>query len=566
MKISTLLLLWIPVISLPAQIDGLQLITGSDKLAKMEFAYSTTRAGKEYVKYMLRVSEYESVLFDIGVETDAPLKSGPMPSSAIRCDVEAWNHLGTSGREDILDGKRPVVLLIPAGVEGYRVATVFATEQVRRAGEVYAFRNPDLEFVFDASRNNLKTGEGLSLSLEASKTQGSCPLYIFRKHSRIQPGIFKDLVWSPQLGVVRENYAGEEGAYSLLRVGGKSQAEYLAVLCPPVLPVVATSTDVMGSPPSSSVRPEGLTPGAFRQHIVVRGETFFGIARQYQVLPGELMDLNPAVDPNKMALGSLIRIPNTGNRPSMPSGTYVLREGDLPVEIANRHGISLENLLAWNPNLTIKIAGDYIFVTNPNPSLDEIQGLRTKGNGSQVMPPSTTRLWESTDGRHLVKAGETVASLAQAYGFTEERFRQMNRLAAKDEVKEGQILFTQSGQLPASPEPSPQQTPAVPGAPAPQSIPTMPAEPSPAPLTPYFDIQDGKIKALFPEPEVIGGGEEASRPAKGASSRREIYIVQQDDTLSAIARRFNVTEERLRALNKLSPGEILLPRQRLFLD
>ncbi|MEY4029841.1 MAG: LysM domain, partial [Bacteroidota bacterium] len=50
------------------------------------------------------------------------------------------------------------------------------------------------------------------------------------------------------------------------------------------------------------------------------------------------------------------------------------------------------------------------------------------------------------------------------------------------------------------------------------------------------------------------------------SSQREIYIVQQGDTVSGIAIKFNLSETKLRQLNKLAEGEVVLPRQRIFLN
>ena len=85
-------------------------------------------------------------------------------------------------------------------------------------------------------------------------------------------------------------------------------------------------------------------------------------------------------------------------------------------------------------------------------------------------------------------------------------------------------------------------------------------------VTPYFDIQNGKITSLFSEPEIISAGDENQKTVKGSSSQREIYIVQQGDTVNGIAIKFNLTEAKLRQLNKLAEGEVVLPRQRIFLN
>jgi LysM repeat protein len=307
-----------------------------------------------------------------------------------------------------------------------------------------------------------------------------------------------------------------------------------------------------------------------KTHVVEQGETFFGIAKIYQVLPGDLMDFNPTIDPNKMNIGLVINIP-TGTKPGViPEGMYVMQENDNREKISQLFGITHLDINNWNPDFDKKVVGDLVFVKSP-PKSEVFEGVRTKGANLTVdnKPKTTlkTQWWETTDGKHIVKANETIAMLSTAYGFTEERFRQMNGLSPNEKVKEGQILITLvcPVQVKVTESPSriaPENTRSDKGG-LPESKQTAVKQEE---VTPYFDIQNGKITSLFSEPEIITTEDENQKTVKGSSSQREIYIVQQGDTVNTIATKFNISEIKIRQLNKLAEGELVLPRQRIFLN
>jgi LysM repeat protein len=143
----------------------------------------------------------------------------------------------------------------------------------------------------------------------------------------------------------------------------------------------------------------------------------------------------------------------------------------------------------------------------------------------------------------------------------------MNGLSSNEKIKEGQILTTLACpvQVKMTENPariSPENTKMDKGG----VTETKQAGAKQEEVTPYFDIQNGKITSLFSEPEIISTEVENQKTVKGSSSQREIYIVQQGDTVNGIAIKFNLSETKLRQLNKLAEGEVVLPRQRIFLN
>ena len=271
-----------------------------------------------------------------------------------------------------------------------------------------------------------------------------------------------------------------------------------------------------------------------------------------------------------MNIGLIINIPPVKKPGVIPEGMYVMQEGDSKEKISQLFGVTHLDINNWNPDFDKKVVGDLIFVKSPSKDTD-LEGVRTKGANITVenKPKNIvkTQWWETTDGKHIVKANESIAMLSAAYGFTEERFRQMNGLNPNEKIKEGQILITlvcpvQDKVMENHAKITPENTKTDKGG-LPETKQTGIKQEE---VTPYFDIQNGKITSLFSEPEIISAGDENQKTVKGSSSQREIYIVQQGDTVNGIAIKFNLTEAKLRQLNKLAEGEVVLPRQRIFLN
>jgi len=517
------------------------------------------------VKYLFKVSNDETIIFDIGVESDAEIQL-EKPKNAIICHPSTWNNLDAPIKESIISGNQSVHLVLPIGLNQYRITPVYAVEWIKTLGNKCEFRSTDMEFILDINREVILSSSNNLIQKLSEEKVGQCKIFTLRKNSKIQTTLYKDVTWSPKLGVIKETFSENQGEYALLRVQGISVAEYMNKQCAQniALNQKEVTQDVLRTKGSEEKSYSGKT------HVVQQGETFFGIAKIYQILPGVLMDFNPSVDPNKMNIGLVINIPPAAKANVIAEGMYVMQDGDTKEKISQLFGVTHLDLNNWNPDFDKKVVGDIIFVKPPYKGTD-VEGVRTKGANVAVdNKPNTilkTQWWETTDGKHIVKANESIAMLSAAYGFTEERFRQMNGLSPNEKIKEGQILITlvcpvqvKVTENPAKITPENIKTDKG-GTPETRQVGVKQEE-----VTPYFDIQNGKITSLFSEPEIISTDVENQKTVKGSSSQREIYIVQQGDTVNGIAIKFNLSETKLRQLNKLAEGEVVLPRQRIFLN
>ena len=155
---------------------------------------------------------------------------------------------------------------------------------------------------------------------------------------------------------------------------------------PPDLDAVATATLPAELPEPIIIGGGAVLPGGGATYVIRSGDTFSSIASAYDVTVEELVAANPGVDPTGLHAGDVIRLPEAAdttqpppeeepttapepapteepaptstpepaptNTPSALGQTYIVKEGDIPVNIAAQFGITVEALFAANPGVT----------------------------------------------------------------------------------------------------------------------------------------------------------------------------------------------------------------------
>jgi len=85
-------------------------------------------------------------------------------------------------------------------------------------------------------------------------------------------------------------------------------------------------------------------------YVVRPGDTFFSIARQFGVSLDALVQANPQIpDPSQIRPGQIVCIPQV----TCPTGTfaYIVQPGDTMFSIAQKFGVSLQALIDANPQI-----------------------------------------------------------------------------------------------------------------------------------------------------------------------------------------------------------------------
>ncbi len=140
-------------------------------------------------------------------------------------------------------------------------------------------------------------------------------------------------------------------------------------------------------PTSQRVTQTQLPPACDGFLYVVRaGDTLFNLAQRFGVSLDDLIRANPQLtDPSRLQVGQTICIPRQPGPPECPNGIlYQIRAGDTLFALAQRFGVTVAEILAANPLITdpnqLRV-GQIICIPRPAPAVPFCVLLLTPATG-----------------------------------------------------------------------------------------------------------------------------------------------------------------------------------------
>ena len=128
-----------------------------------------------------------------------------------------------------------------------------------------------------------------------------------------------------------------------------------------------------------------------KEYVVAKGDSYYSIAKKFNLKIKEVEAANPGVTPTKLKVGQKLQIPAGGASASTTSNstatsdgsdTYVVKSGDSLTKIAKDHGITVKALRTANDLKTDKIkVGEKLKVPSKAAPVD---------NSAPVTPASIT--------------------------------------------------------------------------------------------------------------------------------------------------------------------------------
>ena len=105
--------------------------------------------------------------------------------------------------------------------------------------------------------------------------------------------------------------------------------------------------DVVPLVPEPSAGPEVPVATGQSEYVVVKGDNYTAIARKHGVTIAAMKEANPAVDPNRIAIGQVLVIPAPAPKPAEPtvpegSTHYEVKAGDNLFNIAKSHNTTVK--------------------------------------------------------------------------------------------------------------------------------------------------------------------------------------------------------------------------------
>ena len=172
-------------------------------------------------------------------------------------------------------------------------------------------------------------------------------------------------------------------------------------------------------------RNEESSHGSVKYYVVRSGDTLSKIASRFGTTTQELVKLNDISNPNLIYVGEILKIPvinsvKSGASSKQYQSTYVVQNGDTLSKIASRFNTTVQYLARING------------IKNPN-LIYTGQVLKIESSGSSVQGSSTTSTY-------VVRAGDTLSSIALRFDTTVNNLIDLNDIANPNLIYVGQVL------------------------------------------------------------------------------------------------------------------------------
>ncbi|WP_089604461.1 LysM peptidoglycan-binding domain-containing protein [Acinetobacter piscicola] len=169
---------------------------------------------------------------------------------------------------------------------------------------------------------------------------------------------------------------------------------------------------------------------------VQSGDTLSSIASQSKMTLSELAELNNLAKSKGLMAGQVIKIPAGSSTPD----TYTVQSGDSLIAVANKYNLQVSQIADLNnlqSNSGLLVGQKLKLTGTPEPTVKERSNTKnddkSEGSGKDI---------------HVVKSGETMASIARKYKLQLSFLSELNGLSRNEALQVGQRLKV-DGELPS---------------------------------------------------------------------------------------------------------------------
>lgn len=437
MKYRLLLLLIAAITASSLRAANLFILYDDACMDRLEYAYANSPDSEPYIVYHVNspASPGEKIVLEVGPESQTPQDF--TPAQLIRCNNTVFDEKLVNAINSNIDR---VQIVVKKGNRYFLSPITFAARYLA-SEDFILYDSPKYRFQFD--RKMGAVGENIAyrnprakVSFEGKLENVCSGAFLFHQYAEFEGNPHTDIVLIPEVGVVEERSGiNTEDALSntlrLERVNGRTLDRHLRKLC----------QGIDNDPPASPGGDEFTRRAAQGEFYTVGGE---------QARPAEYSSKAYTAPVDPLAGQTL---PSPAPAAQQPK-THQVKKGETLYRISKNYGVSVDQIRTWNQkgNSNAIFPGEELKVSEPVARQDQLAAKSAAPQPGLAPRPSA---YESSSNRiptaqtsqqaadyHTVRPGETLASLAMRYGYTEERFREINGLGEREMIKIGQRLKT----------------------------------------------------------------------------------------------------------------------------
>lgn len=171
-------------------------------------------------------------------------------------------------------------------------------------------------------------------------------------------------------------------------------------------------------------------------HTVSKGQSLYSIASMYDVTVDDIVRLNPGSD-KQIRAGEALKIPQTSHSSSSENKTFhTIQAGETLYQLTVKYNVSAQAICDANPGLSAS-----------NFRIGQVISIPQRGQATPVSKPESSipsrQVTSQNDWKemHKVERKETIFSICQEYGITQEELLAMNPELKNGKLRKGMFLF-----------------------------------------------------------------------------------------------------------------------------
>ncbi len=299
-------------------------------------------------------------------------------------------------------------------------------------------------------------------------------------------------------------------------------------------------------PKKEVVRVNCNVEAAEGEHVVLQGESLYGIARTYNLTVSQLKAWNNLAEDKIMLCQKLIVVAPSVEAKAVPRdyATIAVKKSAGPkVEFKT---MPKQALVVKAKSVAPKTAKA---VAKPK-TIEPFMAKAVTISAKSVPTKQTVTFVKKGAGLHVVTRGETIIGLAKESNMSESEFRKVNNLNKTESITVGQVLKMENCACNVDVD----------------AEKSLILKPIPVASDIMGDVpQNYNVVVRSKKVDNTEGVELTSKSVETRATRK-YHVVQQSETLYSIAKTYGKKVADIQALNRLDNNEVLVPNQLLILE